>query len=65
MVLLGFFVVFVMGGPIIKLIARLKGGQNILEYVDVHKVKQGTPTMGGIIFIIGLLVCFFAIFDFF
>ena len=63
MFLIGFCISFAIGKPIINLITRLKGGQNILEYVDVHKVKQGTPTMGGIIFITGLIVCFFTILD--
>lgn len=31
---------------------RLKSGQNILEYVDNHKSKQGTLSMGGLIFVI-------------
>ncbi len=31
----------------IRLVRRLKGGQPILSYVDNHKQKQGTPTMGG------------------
>jgi len=48
---------------IIKTIKRLKAGQNILEYVDTHISKQGTPTMGGVIFLLGLIVCFFTIFD--
>lgn len=48
---------------VIKMMRQLKAGQNILEYVDTHIAKQGTPTMGGIIFLLGLIVCFFAIFD--
>lgn len=36
--------------------------QTILHYVDSHKLKNGTPTMGGIIFLISIsvvsLVCF-------
>ena len=61
--LVGFSVSLIVAPIFIKLIKQLKGGQNILEYVDAHKVKQGTPTMGGIIFLVGLLVGFFAIFD--
>ena len=40
----------------IKLARRLKFGQNILEYVGEHKGKQGTPTMGGIIFILPTII---------
>lgn len=32
----------------IGLVKKLKAGQPILSYVDNHKVKAGTPTMGGI-----------------
>lgn len=63
MFLVGFGVSIIVAPIIIKTIRQLKGGQNILEYVDTHIAKQGTPTMGGIVFLLGLLVCFFAIFD--
>lgn len=53
------FVVSVIIAPfVIKAMTRLKCGQNILEYVDNHALKQGTPTMGGIIFIIATIVAF-------
>lgn len=40
---------------------RLKASQSILHYVDKHKSKEGTPTMGGIIFLLALVFssCFF------
>ena len=47
---------------IVRLLKRLKAGQNILEYVDSHSLKQGTPTMGGIIFLIGLTMSYFLTF---
>lgn len=34
---------------------RLKASQTILHYVDKHACKAGTPTMGGVIFILTLL----------
>ena len=42
-------------GPIlIPLLRKLKFGQSILEIgPNWHKSKQGTPTMGGILFIAG------------
>lgn len=61
--LVGFGVSVLLAPIIISIMRRLKAGQNILEYVDTHMSKQGTPTMGGIIFLLGLFVCFFAIFD--
>lgn len=34
---------------------KLKASQTILHYVDKHSAKQGTPTMGGIVFVLTLL----------
>ncbi len=47
---------------LIPLLKKLKAGQNILEYVKEHKDKSGTPTMGGLGFIlaaasVALLFC--------
>lgn len=36
----------------IKFAKKVKFGQNILHFVSEHKSKQGTPTMGGVIFIL-------------
>ena len=36
---------------LIPILRRLKAGQNILVYVEEHKSKSGTPTMGGLAFI--------------
>ena len=41
---------------VIRLSRRLKIGQPILSYVDNHKSKSGTPTMGGVGFIIAAVV---------
>ena len=51
------FVVSILISPIIiKWLRKLKFGQSILVYVEQHKGKSGTPTMGGIIFILSSLV---------
>ncbi len=47
----------VVGYPILLLMRKLKAGQQILSYVDKHKSKAGTPTMGGWIFIFAVAVC--------
>jgi len=39
---------------VIRLIRRMKGQQTILHYVEGHKGKSGTPTMGGLSFIFGI-----------
>ena len=52
----------VVGYPILLLMRKLKAGQQILSYVDKHKSKAGTPTMGGWIFIFAVAVCGLAFF---
>lgn len=47
----GFFVI-----PLLK---KLKAGQTILKYVEEHKEKEGTPTMGGLFFILPSCAVFF------
>ncbi len=48
-----------LGFVIIPWLRKLKFGQTILEIgPSWHKSKQGTPNMGGIMFIIGILVSF-------
>ena len=53
------FVIAVVSAPfLIPLFHRLKFGQEIREIgPDWHKKKSGTPTMGGVIFILPILVC--------
>ena len=41
---------------VISICKRLKASQTILHYVEKHKEKEGTPTMGGIIFLLSLFV---------
>lgn len=56
--LVGFFISVILLPFVIKLINKLKGSQPILNYVEAHSKKSGTPTMGGIIFLIGSVICF-------
>lgn len=44
---------------IIKLIKRKRATQTILGYVENHKEKNGTPTMGGVVFMLSTLVLVF------
>ena len=46
------------GKVAIPLLRRLKAGQPIYEYVETHKDKKGTPTMGGLFFIIPSVISF-------
>lgn len=42
----------------IPLLKKLKIGQPILKYVEIHNEKSGTPTMGGLFFIIPPIILF-------
>ncbi len=55
--LIAFTISAVLGKLLIPFLHKLKFGQTILDIgPDWHKKKQGTPTMGGIMFIIGIIV---------
>ncbi|MBE6911523.1 MAG: phospho-N-acetylmuramoyl-pentapeptide-transferase [Oscillospiraceae bacterium] len=58
---LGFLLTYVFGKALIPYLRKLKFGQKILEIGPKwHMGKQGTPTMGGIMFILGSgLACIF------
>lgn len=54
------FVISMVFAPIvIRYLRKLKFGQSILVYVESHQSKSGTPTMGGIIFIIPAIIGYF------
>lgn len=56
-VVVGFIVSSIVGMWLIPLLRRLHFGQTILEVgPSWHKKKQGTPTMGGFMFIIGVVI---------
>ena len=61
--LVGFLVCVVLAPLIIKLINKLKAGQPILGYVEAHMNKSGTPTMGGLIFLFGAVICFLCFYN--
>ena len=55
--LLSFLVALVLGKWLIPWLHKLKFGQTILEDGPTwHQKKQGTPTMGGILFILGFVL---------
>ena len=41
---------------LIPILRKMKAGQNILVYVEEHKSKGGTPTMGGLAFIFAAVI---------
>ena len=52
---IGFFVAYLLGYVVIPWLHKLKFGQTILDIgPSWHKNKQGTPTMGGVLFMAGV-----------
>lgn len=62
-VLIAFGVTALLGLVMVPWLRRLKFGQTILEYGPKwHSGKQGTPTMGGLMFIIGIFAAIAVVF---
>lgn len=60
--LVSFAVTFLGGKVLIPMLRRLKAGQSIKEIGPTwHMSKQGTPTMGGLMFIIGIAASILAV----
>lgn len=54
---LAFAIAMVLGPVVIPWLKKMKFGQTIYELgLESHKVKQGTPTMGGIIFAVPMII---------
>lgn len=58
--LVAFILTFISGLIFIPVLKRIKAGQPILKYVKTHETKNGTPTMGGLFFILPTTAVFFA-----
>ena len=53
--LVSFFITLILGRFLVPALRRLKAGQSIKEDGPTwHMSKQGTPTMGGVMFIVGI-----------
>src|SRR5215471_3288360 len=50
------FIAFLVGPTLIRALARLRAGQPIREIGPEHQSKAGTPTMGGLLILLSLLV---------
>lgn len=54
---LSFLLAVIWGGPLIALLKQLKIGKEIrVELPTTHQIKMGTPTMGGLMIVIPVLV---------
>ena len=54
--MIGFILATISGLIAIPILKKIKAGQRINVYVEAHRNKSGTPTMGGIIFIIPTII---------
>ncbi len=57
--LLSLIITIFCGFLCIPILRNIKAGQTVLKYVDNHKNKSGTPTMGGLFFIIPSSLIYF------
>ena len=56
---ISFAIAFGLGYVVIPFLHKLKFGQTILDIGPAwHKSKEGTPTMGGVMFIAGSIIAF-------
>ncbi|MDP1714541.1 MAG: phospho-N-acetylmuramoyl-pentapeptide-transferase [Anaerolineales bacterium] len=54
---LAFIMTAIWGGPLLRILRHFKVGKIIrVEEPDSHRVKMGTPTMGGVMFILSVLL---------
>ena len=52
-------ITFFSGIVAIPFLRKIKAGQTVLKYVETHKEKNGTPTMGGLFFILPAILVFY------
>lgn len=61
--MLGFIISIIMALILIPILKKMKANQRLSVYLEnTHKGKQGTPTMGGLIFIIPTLIIFISLY---
>jgi phospho-N-acetylmuramoyl-pentapeptide-transferase len=54
---LAFIMTAIWGGPLLRILRHFKIGKIIrIEQPDSHRIKMGTPTMGGVMFILPVLL---------
>lgn len=58
-IILSLILTFLCGLFAIPMLKKIKAGQTVLKYVKTHKGKNGTPTMGGLFFILPAIFIFY------
>lgn len=56
--ILSLLITLIAGKFTVPLLRKIKAGQTVLKYVESHKDKNGTPTMGGLFFILSASAIF-------
>lgn len=54
--IVAFCIVHAMGPKVVPFLLKLKIGNTEREYIESHKAKNGTPSMGGIMFLIAFTI---------
>ena len=54
--MIGFILSIIFGVVLIPLLKKMKVKQTVSVFISKHKVKDGTPTMGGLIFIVPTII---------
>lgn len=54
--IVSFFTTLIAGAVLLPVLRKVKATQPILSYVKEHESKSGTPTMGGVFFLCGILI---------
>lgn len=57
--ILSLILTYLAGKLFIPVLNKIKANQTVLKYVEVHKEKNGTATMGGLFFILSAALIFF------
>ena len=60
--MIGFMASVVLGLILIPWLRKLKVGQKTSVFVPAHKLKSGTPTMGGLIFTLSTIITIFVLY---
>lgn len=60
--MIGFIVSVVLGLILVPVLKKIKADQKTSKFVKAHSGKSGTPTMGGIIFILSTIITIFTLY---